>query len=143
MLDNDDMLARAASTSSAGNVWGITGEECKSFTRRSMCDADTSRSFSSICVLVYATERMTRIRATTHDKSGTTLTFDFFSSSNARVAIYVVHLASNCTRIIILDHAAQRRGRPLDDSRRARRKKSREDNLENVECVIGRCRCCW
>jgi hypothetical protein len=108
-----------------------------------MCDADTSRSFSNIYVLVYATESTTRIWPTTHDESGTTLTFDFFSSSNARVAIYVIHLASNSTSIVILNHATQRSGRPLDDSWRAGRKKSGEDNFEDVKRVVGRRRRCW
>lgn len=41
----------------------------------------------------------------THDERRAALAFDFFSSSNARVAVYVVHLASDRTGVVTLDHA--------------------------------------
>ena len=109
-----------------------------------MCDADTSRSFSSIDI--YLRHGLCRDREHDENKG------DYAAMKAARHSrsifsprtmpalrwIYVLRLASNCTCIIVLDRATQRRGRALDDSRRARRKKSRDDGLENVECATGR-----
>jgi len=82
-----------------------------------MCDADTSRSFSNVYVLVYATETAAGIGKGTHDEGGAALAFGLFSSSSPRVAVYLIHFASDSTGIVTLDHAAQCSAGPLDDFR--------------------------
>src|SRR6266404_6575792 len=99
MLEKDEVLARTASTSSTEKLCGITGAPSRSFMRRSMCEADTSRSFSNICTTNVA-ETRDKVTTPTHDERSAALTFNFFSPSDTRITVYVVHLAPDGTSII-------------------------------------------